>query len=85
MEYIRNICLMASPKVSWQQRRYLGQWNMRLLPDGEIHVKKSQHQRSLFYDVCLGIYKHGKFAPYKAKEPNSPSVSDCVSKHITIN
>ena len=35
-----------------------------------------------FMTFCLGICKHGKFAPYKAKEPNSPSVSDCVSIHI---
>ena len=62
--YIRNICLMASPKVSWRQRRYPRRWNMRPLPGGEILTKKkASTPRSFIYDVCLGICKHGKFAP----------------------
>jgi hypothetical protein len=39
---------MATPKVSWQQRRYLGQWNMRPLQDGEILTRKPQHQEVSF-------------------------------------
>jgi hypothetical protein len=40
---------MASPKVSSQQRRYLGQWNMRPLQDGEIPTgRKPQHQKVSF-------------------------------------
>jgi len=35
---------MASPKVSWQQRHYPRQWNMRPLPYGEIHKKKKAQQ-----------------------------------------
>ena len=68
----------GSPKVSRQQRRYLGQWNMRPLPGGEILTKKkASTPRSFFYDVCLGICKHSKFAPCKAEEPRSPSVTKC--------
>jgi len=74
---------MASPKVSWQQRRYPRRWNMRPLPGGEILTKKKvSTPRSFIYDVCFGICKHGKFAPYKAKEPRSPSVTEC-SNHTT--
>jgi len=74
---------MASPKVSWQQHRYPRRWNMRPLPGGEILTKKKvSTPRSFIYDVCFGICKHGKFAPYKAKEPRSPSVTEC-SNHTT--
>jgi len=74
---------MASPKVSWQQCRYPRRWNMRPLPGGEILTKKKvSTPRSFIYDICFGICKHGKFAPYKAKEPRSPSVTEC-SNHTT--
>jgi len=36
---------MASPKVSWQQRRYLRRWNMRPLPHGEILTNKKNPQQ----------------------------------------
>jgi len=69
---------MASPKVSLQQRRYPRRWNMRPLPGGEILTKKkASTPRSFIYDVCLGICKHGKFAPHKAEEPHGSSVIEC--------
>jgi hypothetical protein len=39
--------------------------------------KKPSTPKSFFYDVCLGICKHGTFAPYKAEEPRSPSIIEC--------
>ena len=74
---------MASPKVSWQQCRYPRRWNMRPLPGGEILTKKKvSTPRSFIYDICFGICKHGKFAPYKAEEPRSPSVIECSIQTI---
>jgi len=45
------------------------------LPYGEIHTKKkASTRRGFFYDICLGICEHGRFAPYIAEEPHSPSI-----------
>jgi len=65
---------MESPRVSWQQRHHPRRWNTPL-PYGEIHTKKkASTRRGFFYDICLGICEHGRFAPYIAEEPDRPSI-----------
>jgi len=70
-----NVRLMASPKVSLQQRCYQGRWNMRLPSDGVIPMKKPQHQKAQICDVCSGMYKHGMFAPKKAEGLGCPPIT----------
>jgi hypothetical protein len=40
--------------------------------------QQTSTDKNLISDVCFGIYKHVMFAPKKAEEPQSPSVSKCV-------
>ena len=44
--------------------------------------QQTSTDKNLISDVCFGIYKHVMFAPKKAEEPRSPSVSKkCIGIH----
>jgi len=38
------------------------------------YKEESSTRKGFFYDICLGICEHGRFAPYIAEEPDRPSI-----------
>jgi hypothetical protein len=42
----------------------------------EEFQRKISTSSGLLCDVCLGIYKHGKFAPHKARELGCPPITE---------
>jgi len=48
---------------------------MRPLSDGVIPYGESSTSKSSICDVCLGMYKHGMFAPNKAEGLGCPPIT----------
>jgi len=67
--------------VSWRVLEFHGS-NATTQGDGEYttsiwgnsYKEESSTRKGFFYDICLGICEHGRFAPYIAEEPDRPSI-----------